>query len=198
MTSRERVVLIDGSGLFFAAYFALPGNLMTRDGIHTNAVFGFCNTFRKILDAKTPSIGAVVFDAPGGTFREEKYPAYKAQRPRVPSDLIEQIPLIDRVVHAHNFPLLRVSGFEADDVIGTLTRQALEPFPWTIGLTTSRTGRPRSQPSAEPNRNLSGSPPTAIRVVPWSSSSQRSRFPSATAIRDSSRLPTELSRIVRK
>ena len=64
MASPERVVLIDGSGLFFAAYYALPSNLKTSAGLHTNAVFGFCNTFRKLLGRKLPALGAVVFDAP--------------------------------------------------------------------------------------------------------------------------------------
>src|SRR5690606_34070078 len=74
----------------------------------------------------TPERGAVVFDAPGQTFRDEKYPQYKAQRPRMDPELREQLEWIDKLVEAHQFPRLRVPGYEADDVIGTLTRLALE------------------------------------------------------------------------
>src|SRR5690606_31883724 len=107
------------------AFFAIPSNLHTAKGLHTNAIYGFALMFRKILAGKTPTMGAVVFDAPGRTFRDEKYPAYKAQRPKMAGELREQIPWIDRVVEVHDFPTVRVQGYEADDVIGTLTREAL-------------------------------------------------------------------------
>ncbi|HEY4223075.1 MAG TPA: 5'-3' exonuclease H3TH domain-containing protein, partial [Myxococcota bacterium] len=122
----ERVVLVDGTALVYRAFFALPPHLTTKDGVHTNAVFGFCTMFKKMFAAKRPSFGAVIFDAPGRTQREEKYPQYKAQRAPMPEELIEQLPLIDKVVKAYHFPLLRVPGLEADDVIGTLSRQALD------------------------------------------------------------------------
>ncbi|HHH30745.1 MAG TPA: DNA polymerase I, partial [Polyangiaceae bacterium] len=87
---------------------------------------GFVLMFRKILAGRQPALGAVVFDPPGKTFRDETYPAYKAHRPRMPSELRQQLEWIDAVVEAFDFPTLRVKGFEADDVIGTLTAQALE------------------------------------------------------------------------
>lgn len=124
--ARERVVLIDGSSMIYRAFFAIPGNLQTSRGLHTNAIYGFALMFRKILAGRKPAMGAVVFDPPGPTTRDRAYPAYKAQRPGMPSELREQIPWIDRVVAAHDFPTLRVEGLEADDVIGTLTRQARE------------------------------------------------------------------------
>jgi DNA polymerase-1 len=121
----ERVVLVDGSAMIYRAFFALPPHLTTKDGIHTNAVFGFATMFKKLFAAKRPTFGAVVFDAPGKTKRDEKYPQYKAQRAPMPEELIEQLPLIDKVVKAYHFPMVRVPGIEADDVIGTLTTHAL-------------------------------------------------------------------------
>ncbi len=124
--AKERVVLVDGSSMIFRAWFALPANLRTTFGLTTNAVFGFANMFRKTFAGRTPTFGAVVFDAPGPTFRAQKYPEYKSSRPRMDPDLKAQLPWIDKVVAANNFPMLRMTGFEADDIIGTLTRLALE------------------------------------------------------------------------
>lgn len=121
-----RVVLIDGSSLIFRAYFKLPSHFTTASGLHTNAIYGFALMFHKILAGKTPEYAAMVFDPPGPTFRDELYADYKAQRPEVPADLVEQFEWIDKVVAVHNFPVLRVEGFEADDVIGTLARVAVE------------------------------------------------------------------------
>ncbi len=123
--ARERVVLIDGSSMIYRAFFAIPSSFRTSHGLPTNAIYGFALMFRKILLGRKPSMGAVVFDPPGPTFRDEKYPAYKAQRPRMPSELRQQLPWIDKMVAAHDFASLRVAGFEADDVIGTLTKQAV-------------------------------------------------------------------------
>ena len=122
----QRVVLIDGTALIFRAFFAIPGTFCTTTGIPTNATYGFALMFRKLLEGKAPAFGAVIFDAPGRTFRDERYPKYKAQRPRMQPDMRTQIPWIHKVVEAHDYPLIEVSGFEADDVIGTLTRQAIE------------------------------------------------------------------------
>ena len=124
--ARDRVVLIDGSALIFRAFFAIPGTFRTTTGIPTNATYGFALMFRKLLEGKTPAFGAVVFDAPGRTFRDERFPQYKAQRPRMQPDMRTQIPWIHKVVDAHDYPLIEVEGYEADDVIGTLTRQAVE------------------------------------------------------------------------
>ncbi|MDP7018788.1 MAG: DNA polymerase I [Pirellulaceae bacterium] len=125
-TAKSRVILIDGSSLIYRAYFAIPGNLTASSGLHTNAIYGFALMFGKILAGKLPDFGAMVFDAPGGSFRDEEYPEYKAHRPSMPPDLKEQLTSIDRLVEQHDFPILRVSGYEADDVIGTLTKQAIE------------------------------------------------------------------------
>lgn len=121
----ERLILVDGSSMIFRAYYAIPGHLRTKSGLPTNAIYGFTNMFTKLLSGKTPDYGAVVFDPPGKSFRVEQYADYKAQRPKMADDLAVQLPWIDKVVEVHNFPQLRVPGFEADDVIGTLTRQAV-------------------------------------------------------------------------
>lgn len=126
MAPRRRVVLVDGSWLIFRAFFAIPTSFRTRAGLPTNAVYGFALMFRKLLAAKTPEYAAIAFDAPGKTFRDERYPEYKAGRPPMDDDLRVQLEWIDRVVSAHRYPILRVPGYEADDIIGTLTRQAIE------------------------------------------------------------------------
>ena len=123
--TKSRVVLIDGSSLIYRAYYAIPGNFTTSSGLHTNAVYGFALMFGKILAGKLPEYGAMIFDAPGKTFRDEEYPEYKAQRESMPRELKEQLESIDQLVEEHDFPILRVEGYEADDVIGTLTEQAL-------------------------------------------------------------------------
>lgn len=120
----ERVVLVDGSNLIYRAFFALPTSLRTPQGLPTNAIYGFATMFKKLLAGKRPRFGAVVFDAPGPTFRSERYPAYKGERSPMPNELREQLPWIDKVVAAHEFPLLRMQGYEADDLIGTLTKAA--------------------------------------------------------------------------
>jgi DNA polymerase-1 len=124
--AKERVILVDGSALVFRAFFAIPSTFATSGGVPTNATYGFALMFRKIFAGKKPAFGAVIFDAPGRTFRDEKYPKYKAQRPSMPSELRQQLPWIRRLVETQRFPMLEVPGFEADDVIGTLTRLATE------------------------------------------------------------------------
>ena len=125
MSNPKRLVLVDGSSLIYRAYFAVPANLATSHGLHTNAIFGFTSMFRKLFAGRKPDFGAVIFDSKGQTFRELKYPQYKAQRPELPADLGEQLPYIPKVVDAHGFKRFSVEGYEADDVIGTLTLRAV-------------------------------------------------------------------------
>lgn len=103
----------------FRSYFAIR-NLRDSNGRPLNAVFGFARLLLKILREHEPTHIVMVFDAPGGTFRDEIYPEYKAHRDETPADLISQFPLIDKVVEAFDIPILRVPGVEADDVMGTL------------------------------------------------------------------------------
>jgi DNA polymerase I len=121
----ERVVLVDGTGLLYRAFHAIPANLKTTGGLPTNALYGFAQMFRKVLAGRLPASGAVVFDAPGGSFRHGLLPSYKGARPPMPEGLVAQLPHVDRLVAAHGFPIVRVPGIEADDVIATLCERAL-------------------------------------------------------------------------
>lgn len=140
----KKLVLVDGTALIFRAYFAIPANFATTKGLHTNAVYGFATMFRKLFAGRKPDVGAVVFDSPGRTFREERYPQYKAQRPELPDDLREQLPWIDRLTTAHQFPRIRVEGYEADDVIGTLAVAGAERGTRSSSCPATRTSRSSS------------------------------------------------------
>jgi DNA polymerase-1 len=120
--SAKTLTLIDGSGYLFRAFHALPP-LANRKGEPTGALFGVFNMLRATLKAK-PDYVAFVVDAPGPTFRDELYPDYKAHRPPMPEDLRAQIEPMLQLVAALGFPILRIEGVEADDVIGTLATQA--------------------------------------------------------------------------
>jgi len=120
--SRPTLVLIDGSGYLYRAFHALPP-LTNRHGEPTGALFGVFNMLRLELKAK-PDYIAFVVDAPGRTFRDDLYAEYKAQRAPMPDELVSQVaPMLD-LVAAMGFPILRIEGIEADDVIGTLALQA--------------------------------------------------------------------------
>ncbi len=119
----ERLMLIDGFGLVYRGYYALPP-LTTSKGELVNGVFGFCSiVLRGIADLK-PDYVVVAFDLAGPTFRHEQFAEYKATRTRMPDDLAGQFPKVREVVKALRIPAYEAQGFEADDVIGTLTRDA--------------------------------------------------------------------------
>lgn len=122
---RKKLLLIDGHGLAFRAFFALPA-LNAPDGTPTNAVVGFFNMFRKILDDWGPDLSVVAFDAPGPTFRHKSYEEYKANRPPTPQDFKVQPPLIMDLLHALGVPVVVREGVEADDVIASLACTARE------------------------------------------------------------------------
>ena len=121
----DRLFVIDGSAFAYRSFFAIRG-LTDSKGRPTNAVFGFTRILMKILREQEPSHIVVVFDAPGKTFRSEMYEDYKANREAMPEDLVSQLPLMDAVVEAFNIPLVRVSGIEADDVMGAYARRGAE------------------------------------------------------------------------
>jgi len=121
----RKLVLVDGTAMAYRAFYAIPGNLSTKAGVPTNATFGFATMFRKLFAGRDPTHGAVIFDPPGRTFRDEAYPDYKAERSAMPDLLGAQLPWIRRLVEAFNFRHHTVPGYEADDVIGTLVRQAV-------------------------------------------------------------------------
>ncbi len=126
-----RLVLIDGANCVYRAFFALP-TLRSPDGTPTNAVLGFANMLGKLLREEQPDAVAVVFDAPGGSFRRELYADYKATRDAQPEDLSVQFPWVRRVVDAYGIRTLEVPGVEADDVIATLVDTA--PDDTEIGI----------------------------------------------------------------
>ncbi len=125
MSKKSPFILVDGSSYLFRAYHALPPLTNSR-GEATGAILGVINMLRKLIDDYRPEHMAVVFDAPGGTFRNELYEQYKAHRPPMPDDLREQIEPLHQIVRAMGLPLLVVPDVEADDVIGTLAHQAAE------------------------------------------------------------------------
>jgi DNA polymerase I len=123
MNARRKLVLVDGSGYLYRAFHALPP-LQNSRGEPTGAVLGVVNMLNKLCREESPELIAVVFDAPGRTFRDELFEQYKATRTPMPDDLRAQLqPLLD-CVEALGLPLLRIAGVEADDVIGTLAKQA--------------------------------------------------------------------------
>ena len=125
MNAETPLVLVDGSSYLFRAYHALPPLTNSR-GDPTGAVVGVVNMLRKLIEDYRPARIAVVFDAPGGSFRNEVYHQYKAHRPPMPDDLRAQIEPLHEIIRAMGLPLLIVPGVEADDVIGTLAARAAE------------------------------------------------------------------------
>ncbi len=121
--SAKPLVLVDGSSYLYRAFHAIPP-LSTAAGQPTNAVLGVVNMLYKLLDDYAPSEMAIVFDAPGKTFRSDLYAEYKAHRPPMPDELRAQVPPLLESIEAMGLPLLRIEGVEADDVIGTLARAA--------------------------------------------------------------------------
>ena len=125
MAPARKLVLVDGSSYLYRAFHALPP-LNTSSGAPTGAVLGVINMLNKLIKEEAPDLVAVVFDAPGRTFRDDLFDEYKAHRTPMPDDLRRQIDPLLEAVQALGLPLLRIAGVEADDVIGTLARQATE------------------------------------------------------------------------
>jgi DNA polymerase-1 len=119
----KKAVLIDGNSLAYRAFYALPDTMRTASGITTNAVYGFTTMLLKILEKK-PDFIAIAFDRAAPTFRHKEYAEYKATRQKAPPTLYEQMPLVRKVSEAFDIPIFELDGFEADDIIGTLAKQA--------------------------------------------------------------------------
>jgi DNA polymerase-1 len=118
----SKLVLVDGSSYLYRAFHALP-DLRTSRGEPTGAIRGVLAMLRRLVEDGNPEYFAVVFDAPGKTFRDDWYPEYKANRSPMPDDLAAQIAPLHELIRAHGWPLLMIEGVEADDVIGTLVRR---------------------------------------------------------------------------
>jgi len=120
----KKLLLIDAYAMIFRAYYAfIRAPRMNSKGENTSAIFGFCVTLEDLLKKINPTHVGVAFDPAGGTFRHEAYEQYKAQRPETPEDIRKAVPVIKQLLEAMNIPVMEVPGFEADDVIGTLSVQ---------------------------------------------------------------------------
>ena len=123
--NRNRLFLLDAYALIYRAYYALiNAPRMSSKGFNTSAIYGFVNTLQDVLKRENPTHMAVCFDPPGPTFRHEAFEGYKAERPPTPEDIRLAIPYIKRILEAYRIPVIEKMGYEADDVIGTLAKQA--------------------------------------------------------------------------
>ncbi|TAL51150.1 hypothetical protein EPN81_00715, partial [Patescibacteria group bacterium] len=125
MKPKETILLLDGNALLHRAWHAIPP-LTTKDGLVVNAAYGFAMIVEKMIEAQKAEYMAVAWDVEGGTFRDEIFEAYKAQRAKKEQELYDQIPIIQNILNAFGIPSIEVKGFEADDIIGTLSKLAEE------------------------------------------------------------------------
>ena len=119
----KKLVLIDGHSIMFRAFYGMPLTMTAPDGVHTNAVYGFLAIMRKIIEEERPDYLAVAFDRPTPTFRHEKYEAYKGNRAPAPPEFHEQMPLIRDLLSSMGIRYIEMDGWEADDILGTLSRR---------------------------------------------------------------------------
>ncbi|MFH1984299.1 MAG: DNA polymerase I [Pseudomonadota bacterium] len=123
MTSQRTVYLIDGTAYIHRAFHAIR-DLSNSKGMPTNAVFGYSRMLLALVEQKKPDLIGVCFDSKGPTFRHDAYPEYKANRPPMPEEMAQQIPWIKQVTEGFRIPIIELPGYEADDLIGTLSAQA--------------------------------------------------------------------------
>src|SRR5471032_2123005 len=122
-----KLFLLDGMALVYRAHFAFVTNpIRTAAGRNTSAIYGFANTLLELLSKQKPTHLAVVFDTAAPTARHVEFPAYKAQHEAMPEELSAAIPDVKRLIRAFNLPVLELDGYEADDIIGTLAREACD------------------------------------------------------------------------
>lgn len=127
MENQQKLFLLDAYALIYRAYYAFIKNpRINSKGLNTSAILGFVNTLEEVLRKENPTHIGIAFDPSGPTFRHEAYPDYKAQREETPEAIRIAIPIIKDIINAYHIPILEVSGFEADDVIGTIALQAGE------------------------------------------------------------------------
>ncbi len=131
----KRIVIIDGYSLIFRAFYAMQRPMITSEGIYTQGIYGFLNMLNKIEEDFSPEYIAVAFDLKEPTFRHKEYEGYKAGRKPTPPELLMEIPILKDILKAMNIRILEVPGFEADDIIGTVSRiaeeQGMEPIIFT-------------------------------------------------------------------
>ncbi|WP_461226402.1 DNA polymerase I [Lacticaseibacillus suihuaensis] len=139
--AKEKLLLIDGSSVAFRAFYALYNQLdrfTNSEGLHTNAVFAFNNMLDNIVSKVKPDRILVAFDKSGGTFRTKMFDDYKGNRDKAPSELLEQLPLIHKMIEDHGMAHYALQDYEADDIIGTLAKQAEEAGMTTVIVTGDR------------------------------------------------------------
>ena len=123
----KKLILLDAYALIYRAFYALMRSpRINSKGFNTSTIMGFVNTLNDILEKEHPTHIAIAFDPHGPTFRHEAYPAYKAQRDKTPEGIQESVPIIKDIIKAYGITIFEESGYEADDVIGTLATQAAE------------------------------------------------------------------------
>ena len=120
----KKLLLLDGHSILFRAYYGVPLTMTAPDGLHTNAIFGFLNIMSKMIDDEKPDALAVAFDLPSPTFRHQLYADYKGNRERAPEEFHEQVPVIKELLEDMEIPVVTAEGYEADDILGTLSAQA--------------------------------------------------------------------------
>ena len=123
MQKKSRLYIIDGSSYIYRAFYAIP-HLTNSKGLPTNAIYGFARMILKIIRDEKPDYIAIAFDSKGETFRHKEYAEYKSHRPEMPDELVPQISYIQKLVEAFNISLLQKEGYEADDLIGSVVREA--------------------------------------------------------------------------
>ena len=123
MDNRKKFILVDGQGLLYRAFYALP-QLTTTYGQVVNAVYGFTMILIRLLEEEKPEYIVITFDTPVPTFRHKEFKEYKAHRKKMPDELIRQIPLIKEIINNYNIAICSKEGYEADDVIGTIAKEA--------------------------------------------------------------------------
>lgn len=126
--STDRIMIIDGNSILNRAFYGLQGAQMlsTKDGLHTNAIYGFLNILNKYINEQNPQYLCVAFDLKAPTFRHLEYSGYKAKRKGMPSELAEQMPVMKQILDAMNIKRLELEGFEADDILGCISHNAEE------------------------------------------------------------------------
>jgi DNA polymerase-1 len=118
----EKLMLIDGNSIVNRAFYGVP-DLTNRDGLHTNAIYGFLNIFLKLLDDEDPKYVLVAFDEKAPTFRHEMYSEYKGTRKGMPDELAEQMPVLKDVLKSMQVTIYSQAGIEADDILGTMSSE---------------------------------------------------------------------------
>lgn len=120
----KKIILIDGNSLIYRAFFALPDTMSTSKGLITNAIYGFTGMLIKLINLEEPDVLAVAFDSAKPTFRHEQFTDYKADRQKMPDELAVQFPVIKELLQTMEIPIFEKGGYEADDILATLAKQA--------------------------------------------------------------------------